>query len=62
MSAAAPPRSRSAPTARSIDLTAVDVGARLVCLEPDGKIVRVEEAGRRYGRELGLDLEGSAAC
>src|SRR6478735_7629803 len=40
-----------------VDLTAVDVGARLVCLEPDGKITRVEEAGRRYGQELGLDLQ-----
>src|SRR5205814_573226 len=40
-----------------IDLTAVDVGARLVCLEPDGKITRVEEAGRRYGQELGIDLQ-----
>jgi ethanolamine utilization protein EutA len=40
-----------------IDVAAVDVGARLVCLEPDGKIVRVEEAGRRYGLELGLDLK-----
>src|SRR6478672_6725205 len=40
-----------------IDLTAVDVGARLVCLEPDGKITRVEAAGRRYGQELGLDLQ-----
>ena len=32
-----------------IDIAAVDVGARLVCLEPDGKITRVEDAGRRYG-------------
>ena len=40
------------------DLTALDVGARLVCLEPDGKILRVEEAGRRYGAELGIDLQG----
>ena len=40
-----------------VDLTAVDVGARLVCLEPDGKITRVEEAGRRYGQELGIDLQ-----
>src|SRR6187401_3810702 len=40
-----------------IDLTAVDVGARLVCLEPDGRITRVEEAGRRYGRELGINLQ-----
>ena len=40
-----------------IDVTALDVGARLVCLDADGRIVRVEEAGRRYGAELGLDLE-----
>ena len=40
-----------------VDLAAVDVGARLVCLEPDGKITRVEEAGRRYGQELGIDLQ-----
>jgi ethanolamine utilization protein EutA len=39
-----------------IDVAAVDVGARLVCLAPDGRIVRVEVAGRRYGEELGLDL------
>ena len=39
------------------DLTALDVGARLVCLEPDGRIVRVEDAGRRFGAELGLDLQ-----
>ena len=40
-----------------IDIAAVDVGARLVCLEPDGRITRVEDAGRRYGAELGLDLQ-----
>src|SRR3954454_8978595 len=40
-----------------IDIAAIDVGARLVCLESDGKIVRVEDAGRRYGQELGLDLQ-----
>src|ERR1700742_3043637 len=39
------------------DLAALDVGARLVCLEGDGRIVRVEDAGRRYGEELGLDLK-----
>jgi len=39
-----------------IDIAAVDVGARLVCLEPDGRIVRVEDAGRCYGEELGIDL------
>ncbi len=39
------------------DLAALDVGARLVCLEADGRIVRVEDAGRRYGAELGLELK-----
>src|SRR3954452_3652415 len=39
------------------DIAAIDVGARLVCLEGDGRIVRVESAGRRYGAELGLDLK-----
>jgi len=39
------------------DIAAVDVGARLVCLEGDGRIVRVEDAGRRYGEEFGLDLK-----
>jgi ethanolamine utilization protein EutA len=38
------------------DLTALDVGARLVCLDPQGKILRVEDAGRRFGAELGIDL------
>jgi len=44
-----------------IDVTALDVGARLVCLEAGGRILRVEEAGRRFGTELGLDLEAGAA-
>jgi ethanolamine utilization protein EutA len=44
-----------------VDLTALDVGARLICLDPQGKILRVEEAGRRYGCELGigLDIDGT---
>ena len=39
-----------------IDLTALDVGARLVCFDADGRITRLEEAGRRFGAELGIDL------
>src|SRR5262249_36524226 len=38
-----------------IDLAALDVGARLVCLEGDGRIVRVEGAGRRLGGMLSLE-------
>jgi ethanolamine utilization protein EutA len=39
------------------DLCALDVGARLICLKPDGRIVRIEEAGRRFGAEAGIKLE-----
>ena len=39
------------------DLTAVDVGARLVCLDEHGKVVRIEEAGRRFAADLGIKLE-----
>src|SRR6202048_1628594 len=42
---------------RVSDLTAVDVGARLVCVDAHGQVVRLEEGGRRFGTELGLDLE-----
>jgi ethanolamine utilization protein EutA len=42
---------------RVSDVTAVDVGARLVCLDAHGQVVRLEEAGRRFGAELALDLE-----
>jgi ethanolamine utilization protein EutA len=40
-----------------VDLTAIDVGARLVALDRDGRIKRIEEAGRRFAQELGLTLE-----
>jgi ethanolamine utilization protein EutA (predicted chaperonin) len=42
---------------RVTDLTSLDVGARLLCLDPVGRIVRIEEAGRRFGAELGINLE-----
>jgi ethanolamine utilization protein EutA len=40
--------------------TALDVGARLVCFDPNGRILRVEEAGRRFGTELGIALDVGA--
>jgi ethanolamine utilization protein EutA (predicted chaperonin) len=45
---------------RVIDLTALDVGARLICLDATGRIVRVEEAGRRFAAELGISFEPGA--
>src|SRR5438270_6859073 len=37
---------------RVSDLTALDVGARLICLDSEGRIVRIEEAARRFAAEL----------
>jgi ethanolamine utilization protein EutA len=42
------------------DVTALDVGARLVVLDQARRIVRVEPAGRRFGAALGLELEPGA--
>ncbi|MBM3527868.1 MAG: ethanolamine utilization protein EutA [Alphaproteobacteria bacterium] len=42
---------------RVIDVCAIDAGARLVTLAPDGLILRVEPAGRLYGESIGLDLK-----
>jgi ethanolamine utilization protein EutA len=41
---------------RASELAALDVGARLVVAE-DGVVTRLEEAGRRIGQAVGLDLE-----
>ncbi len=38
------------------DVTAVDVGARLVVTDGAGRITRMEEAGRQFAAELGLNL------
>ena len=43
-----------------IDLTALDIGARLVCLEPDGTVIRIEECGGRFAREAGIELRVGA--
>src|SRR5882757_609758 len=36
---------------RVVDLTAIDVGARLICLDTSGNIVRIEAAGRRFAAD-----------
>src|SRR6202030_3115790 len=38
------------------DHTAVDIGARRVCLDAAGRIARVEPAGLRFGAALGIEL------
>jgi ethanolamine utilization protein EutA len=43
-----------------IDVTALDVGARLIVLDDNGRVARLEEAGRRFGAELGLQLAKGA--
>jgi ethanolamine utilization protein EutA len=39
------------------DLTAIDVGARIVCFDAEGRVQRIEAAGERFAREVGLTLE-----
>ena len=40
-----------------VDLTAVDIGARIVALDANGAVVRLEEAGRRFAQEVSLNLQ-----
>src|SRR5262249_51267511 len=40
-----------------IAATALAVGGRLVCTDAAGRIVRIEEAGRHFAKELGFALE-----
>jgi ethanolamine utilization protein EutA len=40
-----------------VGLTAVDVGARIVSFDPEGCVSRIEEAGHRFAREVGLELK-----
>jgi ethanolamine utilization protein EutA len=38
------------------ELTAVDIGARVVCFDGEGRVQRIEAAGERFAREAGLEL------
>lgn len=40
-----------------VDMTAVDIGARIISFDHEGRITRLEEAGRRFAKECGMDLE-----
>lgn len=42
------------------ELTAVDIGARIVCFDTDGRVTRIEPAGARLAAEAGLRLEVGA--
>ena len=39
------------------EMTAVDVGARILAFDASGKVTRLEEAGRRFAAEVGLSIE-----
>jgi ethanolamine utilization protein EutA len=39
-----------------VDMTAIDVGARVICLDQHGAVARMEEAGARFALEAGHPL------
>ena len=39
-----------------VDMTAIDIGARILAFDGQGRLARLEEAGRRFAAEAGLDL------
>ena len=42
------------------EMTAIDIGARLGLLDAEGRVLRIEEAGRRFAEETGLAIEVGA--
>jgi ethanolamine utilization protein EutA len=40
-----------------VDMTAIDVGARIISFDRDGRVTRVEEAGRRFATAIGASIE-----
>ncbi len=41
---------------RVIDRTALDVGARLICLDGEGRVARIEAAGARFAAAAGIEI------
>ncbi len=40
-----------------VDMTAIDVGARIISFDRDGRVIRIEEAGKRFATAVGASLE-----
>ena len=39
-----------------VELTAIDVGARVISFDHEGRLTRIEEAGKRFAAEIGASL------
>lgn len=39
-----------------IEITAIDVGARVIALDANGNVERIEEAGKRFAQEVGVEV------
>lgn len=42
---------------RAADITALDIGARLICLDAAGAVSRIEPAGARFASDAGISLQ-----
>ncbi len=40
-----------------VDMTAIDVGARIISFDREGRVTRMEEAGKRFAAAVGASLE-----
>lgn len=40
-----------------VDMTAIDIGARVITVDENRRITRLEESGKRFGQEIGLALD-----
>lgn len=39
------------------DCTVIDVGARIICFGDDGRVARIEEAGKRFADDAGVEVK-----